>query len=84
MEKFTKRFLKEVLQFTEEEQKLVMEVQRKFPELLLNDGEFVDSARHLYLELGLNESNYSKWYKKNIINNEFFLEDKDWFKVTRL
>ena len=83
MEKFTKRFLKEVLQFTEEEQKLVMEVQRKFPELLLNDGECIDSARHLYLELGLNESNYSKWYKKNIINSEFFLEGKDWFKVTR-
>lgn len=83
MKKFTKQFLKEVLEFTDEETKLIMEVQRKFPEVLVNEGEFIDSARHLYLELGLSESHWAKWYKKNIINNEFFLKDKDWFLVTR-
>ena len=83
MKKFTKRFLQEVLQFNEEESKLIMEVQRKFPEVLVNEGEFIESARHLYLELGLNESNYSKWYKRNIVNNDFFLVKKDWFEVTR-
>lgn len=83
MKKFTKQFLKEVLQFTDEEIKLTMEVQRKFPELLVNEGEHIESARHLYLELGLNEAHYSRWSKKNIINNEFFLEDRDWFIVTR-
>lgn len=83
MKKFTKQFLSEVLQFTEDEVKLIMEVQRKFPEVLLNEGEFIDSARHLYLELGLNEAHWSRWSKKNILNNEFFLQDKDWFIVTR-
>lgn len=81
MKKFTKQFLKEVLRFTEEEIKLVMEVQRKFPELLVNEGEYIESARQLYLELGMSEGNYAKWYKKNILQNEFFLENKDWFEV---
>lgn len=82
MKKFTKQFLKEVLQFTEEEIKLTMEVQRRFPELLINEGEYIESARSLYLELGLNEKNYSRWIKKNIIENEFFLKDKDWFETS--
>lgn len=81
MKKFTKQFLKEVLQFTEEETKLTMEVQRTFPELLINEGEYIESARHLYLKLGLSEAHYAKWYKKNIVNNEFFLNEKDWFEV---
>ena len=82
MKKFTKQFLSEVLQFTEDEVKLIMEVQRKFPEVLVNEGEFIDSTRHLYLELGLNESNYSRWINKYIIKNEFFKEETDWFKFT--
>lgn len=81
MKKFTKQFLKEVLQFTEEEIKLTMEVQRRFPELLINEGEYIESARSLYLELGLSEAHYAKWYKKNIVNNEFFLNDEDWFEI---
>lgn len=79
MKKFTKQFLKEVLEFTDEETKLVMEVQRKFPEVLVNEGEFIESARQLYLELGLNEKNWSRWCNKNILSNEFFLENKDWW-----
>ena len=79
MKKFTKQFLKEVLQFTEGEIKLTMKVQRTFPELLVNEGEYIESARHLYLELGLNEKNWSRWVNKNIKDNEFFLENKDWW-----
>ncbi len=28
--------------------------------------------------LGLNKSNWAKWFNKNILNNEFFEEHKDW------
>jgi len=78
MEKFTKQFLSEVLQLKEDDVKLVMECQRKFPELLVNEGERINSARQLYIELGMDESNWSKWYKKNILNNDFFKENVDW------
>lgn len=36
------------------------------------------SARELYLGLGLDSSNWSRWYKENIERNEYFLENKDW------
>ncbi|WP_243108719.1 antA/AntB antirepressor family protein [Clostridium rectalis] len=78
MKKFSKRFLKEVLGFNEEEVKLTMECQRKFPELLINEAKEIDSARELYLKLGLKETNWSRWSKKNILNNEFFKENIDW------
>ncbi|APR02372.1 TPA: antA/AntB antirepressor family protein [Clostridium botulinum] len=78
MKKFSKRFLKEVLGFNEEEIKLTMECQRKFPELLTNEAKEIDSARELYLKLGLKETNWSRWSKKNILNNEFFKENIDW------
>jgi phage anti-repressor protein len=79
MKKFTKQFLGEVLQFNEDEVKLVMEAQRKFPELLVNEGEKIENARNLYLELGLDISHWAKWYKKNILSNEFFKENEDWW-----
>ncbi|MFW2487572.1 antA/AntB antirepressor family protein [Clostridium chromiireducens] len=41
-------------------------------------GKKLVSARELYFGLGLNESHWSKWYKKNIVENEFFFEKKDW------
>lgn len=78
MKKFTKQFLSEVLQFNVEEVKLVMEAQRKFPELLVNEGEKVKSAKNLYSELGLNIAHWKRWYVKNITNNEFFKESVDW------
>ncbi|NSA93086.1 phage anti-repressor protein [Clostridium acetobutylicum] len=30
------------------------------------------SAKELYLGLGLNKTNWSRWYPKNIQSNEFF------------
>lgn len=59
--------------------KMVMKAQKEFPELLENDGKYVNSLRNLYLKLGLDKSNWSRWIKKNVANNEFFIENKDWW-----
>ena len=42
------------------------------------DGQQVVSARELYLFLGLDKSNWSRWYKKNIVDNEFAIENIDY------
>lgn len=44
------------------------------------EDEILESARNLYIKLGLSESNWSKWYKKNIVNS-CFMENKDYIKV---
>jgi phage anti-repressor protein len=36
------------------------------------------SAKELHSGLELDKSQWSRWSKKNIVNNEFFLENKDW------
>jgi len=36
------------------------------------------SLRELYLGLGLNPTQYSRWVKRNIISNQFFIETRDW------
>lgn len=36
------------------------------------------SAKELYDGLGLNRSEWSRWYKRNIEENDFFLENTDW------
>jgi len=36
------------------------------------------SARDLYLGLGLAKDQWSRWYKANIENNDFFKESQDW------
>jgi len=36
------------------------------------------SARALYSQLGLADSQWSRWFPKNILNNEFAEEHKDW------
>ncbi|MEG2289645.1 MAG: antA/AntB antirepressor family protein [Clostridium sp.] len=83
MKKFTKQFLSDVLALNDEEVKLVMECQRKFPELLLNSDDMkINSVKKLYSEMELNKAHWARWYSKNIINNEFFKEDKDWEVVT--
>jgi len=41
------------------------------------------SARELYLKLGNNEGQWSRWNKKNIINNEMFIENRDWIKENK-
>lgn len=39
------------------------------------------SAKELYLGLGLNEKNWSRWYPTNIVNNEFFHAGHDFVGV---
>ena len=45
------------------------------------EGKQVVSAKELYLGLGLNKSNWSRWYPKNIESNEYFKENIDWMGV---
>lgn len=45
------------------------------------EGKQLVSARELYIGLGLDKSNWSRWSKKNILSNEFFTEKKDWIGV---
>lgn len=42
------------------------------------DGEKVVSARELYLGLGLDKSQWARWFKKNIEQNEYFKLGVDW------
>lgn len=48
------------------------------------NGQKLVGAKELYLGLGLNKSNWTKWYPKNIQSDEFFKENEDWagFVVT--
>lgn len=39
------------------------------------------SAKELYLGLGLNKTNWSRWYPTNIQKNEFFNENVDWVRA---
>lgn len=78
MSKFNKRFLNEVLGFNKVETELVMKAQRIFPEMLENGATRIKSTRKLYEQIGLNKAHWLRWYNKNIINNEFFVEDVDW------
>lgn len=43
------------------------------------DENRMTTARKLYEFLELNPSNYSKWYKTNITENEFATENEDYF-----
>lgn len=45
------------------------------------NGKQLVSARELYLGLGLDKSQWSRWNKKNILNNDFFKENIDWIGV---
>lgn len=44
-------------------------------------GNQMVSAKDLYLGLGLNKAVWSRWYKTNIQNNDFFTENIDWVGV---
>lgn len=46
-----------------------------------NQGKQVVSARELYLGLGLNKTQWARWYQTNIKNNDFFSENYDWIGV---
>lgn len=45
------------------------------------EGKQLVSARDLYLGLGLNKAVWARWYKTNIIENDFFKKDVDWIGV---
>nr|DAQ99872.1 MAG TPA: antirepressor protein [Caudoviricetes sp.] len=47
------------------------------------EGKQLVSARELYLGLGLNKSNWSRWYPTNILKNDFFNKNTDWIGVRR-
>jgi anti-repressor protein len=44
----------------------------------MNSGESAVSAKELYLYLGLDKSQWSRWYQKNIIDNDFVSEGIDY------
>ena len=43
------------------------------------DGQGMTTAKKLYEFLELDSSNYSRWFKKNITNNEFAEDGSDYF-----
>ena len=43
-----------------------------------NNGKKSVSARELYEGLGYNSAVWARWYKKNIVNNQFAIENEDW------
>lgn len=45
------------------------------------EGKQLVSARELYLGLGLNKAVWSRWYKTNILENDFFKKNLDWVGV---
>ncbi|HEY5524827.1 MAG TPA: antA/AntB antirepressor family protein [Clostridium sp.] len=47
------------------------------------NGKKLVSAKELYLGLGLNKTNWSRWYPTNLINNGYFKENEDWVGVRR-
>lgn len=47
-------------------------------EMLFNDEQTAVDCKLLYQNLGLNKSNWSKWIKNNVINNDFFEEGRDY------
>ena len=73
MKKFTKRFLKEVLQFNKEEIELTMEAQKEFPELLdlenYNNKDFIIDGEKLCNQLGVKD-NFNTWLLGNRENNK--------------
>lgn len=46
--------------------------------IMEKEGKQLVSARELYLGLELGKGDWSRWYPRNIINNEFFKENIDW------
>ena len=45
------------------------------------EGKQLVSARELYLGLGLNKAVWSRWYKTNILENDYFKKNLDWVGV---
>ena len=68
MNKFTKAFLVNSLNFNEDEAKIVMKAQRQFPSILAEEGQgFCLDGRLLHSELGVSKA-FSTWIKTNLEN----------------
>lgn len=68
MKKFTKAFLKNNLGFNEDEAKIVMTAQRKFPSILVEEGQGLClDGRLLHSELGVSKA-FATWIKINLQN----------------
>lgn len=46
--------------------------------IIRKEGKSLVSANELYLFLGYYKSNWAQWYRKNITENEFAIENEDW------
>lgn len=46
--------------------------------ITVHNGRNAVSARELYIFLGFNSSQWARWYKQNIENNQFAIEGTDW------
>ena len=69
MKKFNKRFLSEVCGFNEEETRITMEAQNKFPDFLVEEGKgFCVDGRTLWKELEA-KAQFSDWIKSNLENS---------------
>lgn len=77
-QKFSKRFLNEVLGFTKEETELVMKAQKIFPEMITEDLQgFVIDGRTLWLQLQ-SKRKFADWMKNNISRYKY-VENIDFF-----
>jgi phage anti-repressor protein len=75
IKKFTKQELKEKLGMKENDIKLVMDAQRKFPEVLVNDGEgFCVDGRKFHKELKVGKQ-FSEWIKSNLEKVDAVLDE---------
>ena len=78
-----KEDLVEKLGLSEKNIKLVMEYQRKFPELLQDNKEdFVIEGENLWVQLNKPQGEYSKWFSRKI--EPLFDENKDFISVDKL
>ena len=42
------------------------------------------SAKELYIGLGSLKSDWARWSEKNIVKNEYFIENRDWVGFSRM
>jgi anti-repressor protein len=53
----------------------------RLPSIIHRDGKQAVGARDLYQNLGLNNSQFTRWAKKNICNNSFAEQGNDWLDI---
>lgn len=47
-------------------------------ELIAIEGNFIKSLKEIYLGAGMDKSHWSRWFKKNVMENTFFAESQDY------